>query len=256
MADSHWVLDAAWDECPPGVGMLSTVRAGGVSRAPWQSFNLGLHVGDEPEAVSINRQRLQALLPNAVAPQWLNQVHGTEVVHFTAPDASWSEPADAAFTRVPGLPLVILTADCLPVVMASADGTEVGVAHAGWRSLCGGVLERLVEHFHTPAHALRVWLGPAIGARAFEVGPEVRAAFCDQYPQAQEAFTPGAGDRWQANLVQLAQQRLHPLGVRHISGGHWCTWSDPGQFFSYRRDGQTGRMATLIWRHPTQPDVE
>lgn len=242
------LLAAAWHDCPEGVGMASTVRQGGVSAAPWHSLNLGLHVGDAKTVVLENRRRLQNRLPNVHPPQWLNQVHGTAVAHFTEPEPHHAQPADAAYTQVPGLPLVILTADCLPVLVASADGTEVGAAHAGWRSLCGGVLEQLVAHFSAPASALRVWLGPAIGPQAFVVGPEVRAAFCAHDPQASAAFIAGDDDRYYADLVQLAQQRLYALGIRQVSGGCWCTWSDSDRFYSYRREGQTGRMASLIWR--------
>lgn len=246
MTRTRSLLDPQWPDCP--VGMASTTRQGGVSQAPWGSFNLGLHVGDAPAAVRANRQRLQALLSLPTEPRWLHQVHGVDVAHFTATDSVCDQPADAAYTQVPGLPLVILTADCLPVLMASADGSEVGAAHAGWRSLCGGVLERLRWHFRAPASELRVWLGPAIGPTAFEVGPEVRSAFSQHHTQATSAFSAGVGDRYFADLVLLARQRLQAMGVEQIAGGHWCTASDSDTFYSYRRDGQTGRMATLIWR--------
>lgn len=242
------LLAAAWDTCPNGVSMASTMRQGGVSGAPWHSLNLGLQVGDMAADVVENRRRLQSILPGSKAPHWLNQVHGTEVAHITQPNLNWQQTADAAYTRVEGLPLVILTADCLPVLIASEDGSEVGAAHAGWRSLCGGVLEHLVTHFSAPVSALRVWLGPAIGPQAYEVGPEVRSAFCQQHPQASTAFIASADDRYYADLVQLARQRLEALGILHIAGGRWCTWSNPEQFYSYRRDGKTGRMASLIWR--------
>lgn len=249
MAEPIVLLDPQWAACPDGIGLACTTRVGGVSEAPWDRGNFGLHVGDAVAAVQSNRLQLQNQLGLAQSPRWLNQVHGTEVAHYSESNLSWQQPADAAYTQVPGLPLVILTADCLPVLMASADGSEVGVAHGGWRSLCAGVLEQLITHFKAPAAELRVWLGPAIGPTAFEVGPEVRAAFCAQQPQASAAFVPGLRDRYWADLVLLAQQRLQALGIDQIAGGHWCTYSDAAQFFSYRRDGQTGRMATLIWRH-------
>lgn len=229
---------------------LVTTRNGGVSAAPYQSMNLGQGVGDDPEAVRRNRHRLASRLP--ASPYWLRQVHGTVVARpaqLPAP-AGTAPQADAAFTGQPGQVLVVLTADCLPVLLAADDGSEVGVAHAGWRGLLAGVIENLVAVMATPAHRLLAWLGPAIGPGAFEVGPEVREPFADEGPAAALAFRPGRGDRWMADIYQLARWRLGRIGINRIGGGDFCTFSEPQRFYSYRRDGITGRMASLLWIAP------
>lgn len=238
---------------PAAVQAVVTTRAGGVSPAPWDSLNLGTHVGDDPARVADNRARLQAALMAIApcsAPQWLNQVHGTVVVE-AEPDAARRAAlvpaADAVTTTVPGLPCVVMTADCLPVFFCDRAGTRVAVAHAGWRGLCDGVLEATVARFAAPGEVLS-WLGPAIGPAAFEVGEEVRAAFLAQDAGVAHAFrpSPNAG-RWLADLYALARARLAAAGVTAVSGGGLCTVSDRERFFSYRRDGQTGRMASVIW---------
>jgi hypothetical protein len=214
-------------------------------------LNLGDHVGDAPEHVQEN-QRLLAQFAGLQADHigWLNQVHGTDVVELGRDNAGERLSADASFTRAPGVACAILTADCLPVVLADKSGTVVGAAHAGWRSLCGGVLENLIAAMSVEPSTLVAWLGPAIGPKNFEVGPEVRAAFLDHAPEAAAAFTetgarPG---HFMADIYLLARQRLHQAGVRSVSGGGLCTVNDSDWFFSYRRDGRTGRLATLIWR--------
>ncbi len=188
---------------------------------------------------------LDSVLGLPSAPSWLEQVHGTEVVE---PGAGQSGlVADAAFTRKPGVVLAVRTADCLPVILCDRDGTVIAAAHAGWRGLAAGVLEATVAAMATDGTDVVAWFGPAIGASAFEVGPEVRAAFLAHDARAADAFTPGQGDRWHGDLEALAKQRLNAVGVTAIHGGGRCTVSDPARYHSYRRDGGTGRMATLVW---------
>ncbi len=235
---------------PANVRALSTTRAGGVSQPPWDTLNLGDHVGDNPDHVGANRQRLansEGLLPESIG--WLKQVHGTDVVELTPAMAARVPTADASFTRHAKVACAILTADCLPVILADQEGTVVGAAHGGWRSLCGGVLENLVTAMDVEPNTLQAWLGPAIGPDHFEVGPEVRDAFLAADPAAASAFrTSGARPgHFMADIYVLATQRLNHLGVTTVSGGGLCTVSDKARFFSYRRDGQTGRMATLVW---------
>ena len=236
---------------PANIRAVCTTRAGGVSQSPWASLNLGGHVGDEPAHVMQNRKRLAVacgLSPGAFG--WLNQIHGTEVADLSAGGITGIPEADASFTRAPGRACVILTADCLPVILCDRNGTTVASAHAGWRSLCGGVLENLVVSMGLPGNTLMAWLGPAIGPKAFEVGLEVRAAFIAQDLQAEVAFSSlGAREGYyMADIYSLARQRLEALGVKNISGGGLCTVADSQRFYSYRRDGQTGRMATVIWK--------
>ncbi|WP_312240710.1 purine nucleoside phosphorylase YfiH [Pantoea sp.] len=230
---------------PANVRACSTTRTGGVSQAAWSSLNLGGHVGDDPVAVAANRQRLVELAQLPGMPDWLEQVHGTDVVRLSATQQN-TLPADGAITRESGVVCAVMTADCLPVLFCSADGTEVAAAHAGWRGLCAGVLEQTLAQFHCEPGDVHAWLGPAIGPEAFEVGGEVRAAFMAQSPQAAEAFRP-AGGKYYADIWLLARQRLLAAGVRSVSVEPRCTFSENGDFFSFRRDGVTGRMATLIW---------
>ena len=237
-----WIVPA-WP-APANVRALSTTRAGGVGAAPFDSFNLGTHVGDDPAVVAANRARLRAALP--AEPRWLNQVHGTAVVDLASyagvPDA------DASVSRRPGAVCVVMTADCLPVLLCDRAGTVVGAAHAGWRGLQGGVVEAAVRAMGVPAADVIAWLGPAIGPDAFEVGDEVRAAFVADDPAAAAAFRPaGPAGKWLANLYLLARLRLAALGVASVHGGDACTVTDAARFFSYRRDGRTGRMASLVW---------
>jgi hypothetical protein len=237
---------AADFEAPPGIAAGTSTRAGGVSRGPFASLNLAAHVGDDPAAVATNRARLGEALALPGEPLWLRQVHGTGVaVH----DGTRREPeADAAVTFDRGRVLAVLTADCLPVVLASRDGARLGLAHAGWRGLAAGVLERCVAALGVPGEALVAWLGPAIGVDAFEVGAEVRGAFVDHDPAAAVAFRPNARGRFQADLEALARGRLARLGVTRIAGGGLCTFRDAARFYSHRRDPRGGRMATLLWR--------
>lgn len=231
---------------------FTTTRAGGVSGAPWESFNLGDHVGDHPAAVAANREQLQQFLGRA-RPQWLSQVHGIQVVE--ARGGGPVQEADASWSSTPGVACTVLTADCLPVLFADPAGPRVAAAHAGWRGLLNGVLEATLACFDAPER-VQVWLGPAIGPLAFEVGPEVRTAFCNLNAEAEEAFVPSPlhPGRWLADLYQLAWQRLHQAGVKQVSGGEYCTFTQQDLFFSYRRDGVTGRMASLIWIDPEGSD--
>ncbi|URQ60108.1 purine nucleoside phosphorylase YfiH [Pantoea alhagi] len=230
---------------PATVRACSTTRAGGVSVAPWDSLNLGDHVGDQPAAVQANRQRLVDMADLPAMPWWLEQIHGTEVVRLDGrPPAT--RRADAVWSNQAGTVCAVMTADCLPVLFCSFDGKEVAAAHAGWRGLCTGVLENTLRQFSAPPEEIHVWMGPAIGPEAFEVGPEVRAAFMAHDPAAAGAFR-AAGDKFYADLWQLARQRLAAQGVASVSGGGRCAWHDSAHFFSWRRSGTTGRMASLIW---------
>lgn len=230
---------------PPKVRALQTTRQGGVSAAPYDTLNLGDHVGDAPLAVASNRQLFSALVPSE--PVWLNQVHGLEVAN--ADMAGCLPRADACIARAAGSVCVVMTADCLPVLLCDEQGTVVGAAHAGWRGLCAGVIERTVAAMAVPPSSLMAWLGPAIGPTAFEVGAEVRAAFMAAQPEADAAFVavPGSGGKYLADIFLLARQRLAALGITAIYGGGLCTYGDAERFFSYRRDGATGRMGTFIW---------
>lgn len=241
-----------------GVRYVSTWRDGGVSAAPWNSLNLGLHVGDDPVAVRENRRRAGAGLP--AGPLWLNQVHGTDV--WPADDAAASEPvqlaapdavpcADAAVTTSRGRPLAIMTADCLPIVLADTAGTVLGVAHAGWRGLAAGVLESTLAAMQQRAASAsdwRAWIGPGIGPEAFEVGGEVRDIFIAGDAGAASCFTPSTRTgRWLADLAGLAERRLTRAGVARIELSGECTYRQADRYFSYRRQARTGRQATFAW---------
>jgi hypothetical protein len=236
-------LTAGW-RAPPGVHAGTTTRSGGASAGGFTSFNLAANVGDAPAAVAANRARLCTQLALPGEPLWLRQVHGTHVVVH---DGAVSEPeADAAVAFEPGRVLAVLTADCLPVVLASGDGRGIAVAHAGWRGLAAGVLERTVEALAGAGGGLRAWLGPAIGPSAFEVGAEVREALLSGDAGAAAAFAPNARGRWHADLESLARRRLVRLGVE-VAGSGACTFTDRERFFSFRREARCGRMATLAW---------
>lgn len=228
---------------PENVRACVTTRAGGVSAEPFDNFNLGDHVGDDPAVVAENRRRLTAGL--ACRPAWLNQVHGVEVARA---DPSRVVEADASWSSTPGVACTVMTADCLPVLFCDRAGTRVAAAHAGWRGLADGVLEATVEALDVDPGELLVWLGPAIGPQAFEVGPEVREAFVAQHPQAADAFVasqrPG---RFMADIYRLARIRLAAKGVDAVYGGGLCTVTDSERFYSYRRSPRTGRLASLVW---------
>lgn len=230
---------------PEGVAACSTTRVGGVSLAPWNALNVGAHCGDNPEHVEENRRRVYEAAAFPSKPVWLEQVHGNTVLRLTGEPYD-TKRADASYSATPGTVCAVMTADCLPVLFCNKSGTEVAAAHAGWRGLCEGVLEETVACFKDSPQNILAWLGPAIGPDAFEVGPEVREAFMDKDPQAAAAFRPAA-DKYFANIYALARQRLTKAGIRHIYGGDRCTFSEEGDFFSYRRDRITGRMASFIW---------
>ncbi|MDP1613009.1 MAG: peptidoglycan editing factor PgeF [Sulfuritalea sp.] len=228
---------------PPGVRALATTRRGGFSAAPWDSFNLGDHVGDAPQAVAANRALLRRELP--AEPLWLSQVHGTRCVD--AAMAAVGIEADASFTRKRGVVCAVLTADCMPVLLCDERASVVAVAHAGWRGLAAGVIEATVGAMAVPGERLMAWLGPAIGAQAFEVGDEVRQAFVARDPLAASAFVACADGKWLCDICRLARQRLDALGIRRAVSADSCTVGDAEAFYSFRRDGVTGRMASLIW---------
>src|ERR1700733_1569338 len=230
---------------PRAVRAVFTLRAGGVSAPPFDTLKSALHVGDRPEDVVENRGRIQRALALPSEPMWLEQVHGSRVLDLD--EAAPSTRADAALTRRPGRVCVIQVADCLPVLLAARDASAAAVAHCGWRGLAGGILEATVRALDVAPRELCAWLGPAIGPDAFEVGEEVRAAFLAHDAGAAQAFTANPRGRWQCDLFALARRRLAGLGICAVAGGGLCTYADPTRFFSYRRDGQTGRMAALIW---------
>jgi YfiH family protein len=241
---------------PTGVRAVSTLRTGGVSGGVYASWNLGDHVGDEPAAVARNRERLlrEADLPSM--PRWLRQVHGVAVADL---DTRGTDPglaaipvptADGAFSRQPGTVCAVLTADCVPVLFAAEDGSVVGAAHAGWRGLAAGVVNATLAALGVAPQRVLAWIGPCIGPLHFEVGPEVREALLPTSPGADAAFERNGRGHFLADLPWLVRRQLVSLGVSRVSGGGFCTYADPARFFSHRRDGQTGRQATLIWREP------
>lgn len=233
---------------PSRVRAVSTTRHGGVSAPPFDRLNLAGHVGDDPACVAENRRRLAVALGYAQQPAWLEQVHGCTVASAaTASQAATPVTADAAWTAAPGQPCVVLTADCLPVLLCNQAGTLAAAAHAGWRGLAGGVLAVTVACLAETPGQLLAWLGPAIGPTAFEVGPEVREAFLALDADNAAGFQPSPAGRWLADLYALARRQLHGLGIRAVYGGGFCTYQESERFFSYRRQTQTGRMASLIW---------
>lgn len=255
---SAW-LDAEWP-APPGVRALTTTRHGlGTSRAPFDSLNLGLRCGDDTATVIDNRQRLADALRLPSPPRWLRQVHGVDVARFEHEGARPSEgnppaerDADASVTSTAGTVLAILTADCLPVVFAAKDGSEIAVAHAGWRGLADGVLQTTVAAMVTaPAHVI-AWMGPAAGPQTYEIGQDVFDAFVSCDVRAAQAFVATRPGHWRVDLYVLAKQQLVDAGMsmQDIHGGGLCTISDPTRFFSHRRDQRSGRMATLAWMSP------
>jgi len=240
-APADWIVPD-WP-APPNVRAVVTTRAGGASEGPYASLNLGDSVGDQPSAVARNRARLRTFLP--ADPLWLHQVHGTEVV-----DVETAHPlarADGAVARTRAAVCAVLTADCLPVLLASRAGEAVGLAHAGWRGLAAGVIESTVARMAVAPGAIVAWLGPGIGRHAYEVGPDVHDAFVARDPGAAEAFSPTRASKYLADLCALAKRRLMAAGVKAVYGGGFCTYEDRARFFSHRRDRPTGRFASLVW---------
>ena len=227
---------------PAGIRACVTTRANGVSVAPFDSFNLGDHVGDDPVAVAHNRQRLTQIFD--VQPAWLSQVHGVVVAPA---DPQQIVEADASWTAMPGIACTVMTADCLPALFCDRAGTRVAAAHAGWRGLAAGVLEAAALSLNVEPCDILVWLGPAIGPKAFEVGGEVRDVFIKDMPHAGTAFVPSINaGRFMADIYALARLRLARCGITAVYGGGFCTVTDP-RFYSYRRSPRTGRFASLVW---------
>ena len=230
---------------PANVRAVISTRTGGCSEGRYASLNLGDHVADNPHCVAENRARFKQLAQMPAEPVWLQQVHGTSVLPIDKASRA-GQQSDASVTSVAKVVCTVMTADCLPLLLCNANGTQVAAVHAGWRGLCDGIIERAVAKFAL-ADQILAYLGPAISQSAFEVGPEVRAAFMSKAVEAEQAFIAGVADKWQADLYLLARQRLQAAGVWQIYGGNFCTYAQPELFFSYRRDGQTGRMAASIW---------
>ncbi|MCB5187660.1 peptidoglycan editing factor PgeF [Methylobacillus caricis] len=228
---------------PANIKAVQTTRLGGISQFPYQSLNLGMHVGDNALHVAANRQLLNIHVPTE--PVWLNQVHGIRVID--AATANCVPDADASFARTRNTVCAVMTADCLPVLLCDQAGSVVAAVHAGWRSLLDGVIEASVAAMASPGTELLAWLGPAIGPEAFEVGDDVRLAFIARDAAAEQAFRPGSEGKWLADIFMLGRQRLANVGVTRVYGGGQCTYSHPERFFSFRRDQATGRMASLIW---------
>ncbi|MBW7931702.1 MAG: peptidoglycan editing factor PgeF [Gammaproteobacteria bacterium] len=233
---------------PAAVHAFATTRGGGVSSGAWASLNLGDHVEDDPAAVAENRRRLSHAAGLPREPRWLVQVHGRAVADAAV--APRRTPADAMVSRLPGAVCAVLSADCLPVLFCDERGSCVAAAHAGWRGLAAGVLEATVAALvagGTRTRELMAWIGPAIGAAAYEVGEEVRSAFLAVDAGAAAGFSANARGRWQLDLAGLARRRLAAAGIGRVYGGQHCTYSDPQRFFSHRRDGRCGRQAALVW---------
>lgn len=247
---SSWIIPD-WP-APATVKALVTTRIGGHSRGAYEGLNLGSHVGDDPETVEANRAWLRQQAGLSTDPVWLTQVHSKTCLDLSGVSPADAPEADASTTRVPGQVCAILTADCLPVILCSEDGATVGAAHAGWRGLLSGVIEATAESMAQPGASLMAWLGPAIGPSAFEVGAEVREAFVAEDAASATAFTrhPETAGKWLCDIYALARLRLARMGIHRVSGGDRCTYRESAHFFSYRREKQTGRMATLIWIEP------
>jgi YfiH family protein len=227
------------------VHAVSTTRVGGFSFAPYDSLNLAMHVGDQPELVEKNRRELTKALSIPSAPIWLRQVHGAAVVE--ANDGNLGKDADGSYTHCSDIVCAVLTADCLPVFLCDNAGQQIAVLHAGWKGLHAGVIASCIKEFASPHESIMAWLGPAIGPEAFEVGNDVYTAFTLIDDSFAECFVPCAENKWLADIYALATRLLNRSGVTSIYGGGYCTYTESDKYFSYRRDGQCGRMASLIW---------
>ena len=239
------VITPTWS-APACVKAYSTCRRGGVSENCYASLNLGAHVGDKNENVLANRQLLEKSLSLPGSPVWLQQVHGIKAIELTATTRKGAQ-ADASYTKLKNKVCAIMTADCLPVLLCNRQGSQVAAVHAGWRGLAAGVIESTLDAMGETPQNILAWLGPAIGPQSFEVGTDVIEAFVSEHAAAEQAFVMTSPATWLADMYTLARQRLKRKGVNEISGGGFCTYQDKARFFSYRRDGVTGRMATLIW---------
>jgi len=246
MDEASWI-NADWP-APTHIKAGTTTRIGGVSQSPFDSLNFGLHVEDNPEHVAVNRQRLREYLNLPSEPNWLDQVHGCTIANDQNYQPGQSKQADASMTRTIGSVCAVMTADCLPALITDKDGTCVAAVHAGWRGLAQGIVLKTVDAMSIPKQDLLVWLGPAIGPKQFEVGPEVREQFINQNRLHAKAFITGQrSDKWYMDIYQIARQQLKDHGLEQIYGGELCTFEDAKRFYSYRRDGKTGRMVSLIW---------
>jgi YfiH family protein len=244
VTEPSWI-GADWP-APALVRAAVSTRLGGVSQAPYAEFNLAEHVGDDPAAVRENRARLRRLLALPAEPHWLSQVHGITV----STDGQVCSEADASVTHQAGQVCVVMTADCLPILFCDRAGSVVAAAHAGWRGLATGVIAETILRMGVDPTQLMAWLGPAIGPRAYEVGAEVRSAFVGLHEDFTRAFVAHAPGKWLMDLYLTARLQLDRLGLTQVYGGEYCTFTDPQRFYSYRRDGVTGRMASLIWLQP------
>ncbi|MFV2057970.1 MAG: peptidoglycan editing factor PgeF [Thiohalomonadales bacterium] len=230
---------------PVNIFACSTTRQGGYSQAPYHHLNLADHVGDDIADVASNREYLSKTLQWVQEPAWLQQTHSVTVVELTGTQ-TLSQPADASYTRKPGQVCVVLSADCLPILVCDRAGRSVAAIHAGWRGLAAGIVEQTLRKLKIDSSELLVWFGPAIGPEHFEVGEEVRNIFVSQNEATAAAFQQNSARKYFADIFEIARIRLHALGVNEVYGGHWCTYADSSKFFSYRRDQVTGRIATLI----------
>ncbi len=240
---SDWIIPD-WP-APTAVRAVITTRTGGYSQAPYSSLNLAEHVGDDPVVVAKNRTLLRESLQLPSEPMWLQQVHGCAVAERGGSVSS--NCADASTTQTAGEVCVVMTADCLPLLLCNRSGTRVAAVHAGWRGLADGVIEAAMAKFSEPGEELLAWLGPAIGPQEFEVGAEVRERFIADNPADATAFVAKGSGKWLADIYRLASSRLQSASCGYIGGGNYCTVTDSERFFSYRREGITGRMAALIW---------
>ena len=246
------IIRPSWP-APATVSACCTTRSGGVSLAPYDSFNLALHVGDDPKRVMQNRRILREKLALPQEPGWINQTHGTRAIVLEQDNG---RDADAAITRQPGRVAVVMTADCLPILLCDRRGSEVAAVHAGWRGLRSGVIQSALAAMQSDSRQLMAWIGPGISQACFEVGDEVRAEFIGSDPAAAEYFQPHGPGHWMCDLAGLAQRVLEQQGVDPVFRDPHCSYRDAELFYSYRRDGTTGRMAALIWiRESTDPQA-
>ncbi len=241
-----YYIEPDWP-APANVRAVVSTRKGGVSKPPYDSFNLAQHVGDDPQRVVNNRAQLSQDLALPGEPHWLQQVHGTALLDLAGQDDN--NEKDGSFTGTPNQICAVMTADCLPVLMCTRAGDRVAAVHAGWRGLAAGILQKAVAAMAIDGPELLAWLGPAIGPDKFEVGDDVYREFTASSDAARSAFVPASADHWHADLCQLARMQLRELGVDQVFGGTFCTFTDKDRFYSFRRDGVTGRMASLIWLH-------
>jgi len=231
-------------QAPSTIHACCTTRRGGVSLAPYDAFNLGLHVGDRDADVIANRRLLREALALPSEPCWINQTHG---VHAVTLEQDSNRDADAAITREPGKVAVVMTADCLPILVCNRAGSEVAAIHAGWRGLQTGVIEATIAALHSPAEQLLAWIGPGISQPSFEVGDEVYDAFIDRVANARSCFSANRPGHWLCDLAGLAESVLRTMGLTEVARAPFCSHADAALFYSYRREAVTGRMASLIW---------